>query len=177
MNRRFIVLAMLLALPTAAGAQRGGGRTQSDRRTELFDKDAQPKGPSLRARDIDDQNPLKLLIDKRKDLKLSDAQITALRDAESKLRTDNQPLLRTVDSLVHEMRPPVGSPSDEDRNRIRNARMSVVSVLGSVWANDDMAAKEAVAALDADQQTKANALLEKQKDDRQKLVQDKLRDR
>ncbi|HSQ32977.1 MAG TPA: hypothetical protein VLN49_24145 [Gemmatimonadaceae bacterium] len=177
MIRRYIAIAVLLALPTTAWAQRGGGRTQSDRRTELFDKDAQPKGPSLRARDIDDQNPLKLLIEKRKDLKLSDAQAAALKDAESKLHDQNAPLFKAVDSLVHEMRPPLGSPSDEDRRRIGNARMSVVSVLGSVWANDDAAAKEAVAALDAGQQTNANALLEKQKDERQKMVQDKLRDR
>lgn len=177
MSRRYIALAILLALPTAAWAQRGGGRTQSDRRTELFDKDAQPKAPSLRARDIDDQSPLKLLVDKRKDLGLTDAQVAALKDAQSKLHDQNAPLFKTVDSLVHEMRPPLGSPTDEDRSRIRNARMSVVSVLGSVWTNDDTAAKEALAALDAEQQTKATALLEKQRDERQKMVQDKLRDR
>lgn len=177
MSRRVIVFAVLLALPTAAWAQRGGGRTQSDRRTELFDKDAQPKGPSLRVRDVEDQNPLKLLIDKRKDLNLSEAQVAAFKDADSKLRDVNAPLFRTVDSLVHEMRPPLASPSDEDRSRIGNARMSLMGTLGSVWANDDSAAKEAVATLAAEQQTKANALLEKQKDDRQKMVQDKLRDR
>jgi hypothetical protein len=176
-ERRLIILAMLLALPTAAWAQRGGGRTQSDRRTELFDKDAQPKGPSLRARDVDDQNPLKLLIDKRKDLGLNDTQVAGLKDAESRLREQNAALFKTLDSLVHEMRPPLGSPSDEDRSRIRSARTSVAGVLGSVWANDDAAAKEAVAALDAEQQTKANALLEQRKEERQKLVQDKLRDR
>ena len=177
MSRRLIVVAILLALPTAAWAQRGGGRTQSDRRTELFDKDAQPKGPSLRARDVEDQNPLKLLIDRRKDLNLSEAQVAAIEDADSKLKDQNTPLFRTVDSLVHEMRPPLGSPSDEDRRRIGNARMSLMGTLGSIWTNDDAAAKDAVATLDAEQQTKANALLERQRDDRQKMVQDKLRDR
>lgn len=177
MSRRFIVFAILLALPTAAWAQRGGGRTQSDRRTELFDKDAQPKGPSLRARDVEDQNPLRLLIDKRKDLSLSEAQVAALKDADSKLKDQNTPLYKMVDSLVHEMRPPLGSPSDEDRSRTRNAGMSLMGALGSVWTNDDAAAKEVVATLAPEQQTKANALLEKQKADRQKMVQDKLRDR
>ena len=177
MSRRTIVLAILLALPTAAWAQRGGGRTQADRRTELFDKDAQPKGPSLRARDVEDQNPLKLLIDKRKDLALSEAQVAALEDADSKLKDQNTPLFRTVDSLVHEMRPPIGTPSEEDRSRIRNARMSLMGALGSVWTNNDAAAKEVVGRLDAEQQPKANALLEKQRDNRQKMVQDKLRDR
>ena len=177
MSRRIIVFVIVLALPTAAWAQRGGGRTQADRRTELFDKDAQPKGPSLRVRDVEDQNPLKLLIDKRKDLNLAEAQVAALREADSKLKDQNTPLFAVVDSLVHEMRPPLGSGSDEDRGRIRNARMSLMGALGSLWTNNDAAAKEAVAVLTAEQQPKANALLEKQRDERQKMVQDKLRDR
>jgi len=81
---RRIAVAVLL-LPTLALAQRGG-RTQADRKTPLFDKEEMPKGPTLRVRDIEDQSPLKLLIDKRKDLKLSDAQVTQLKESETKVK-------------------------------------------------------------------------------------------
>ena len=77
MRSRLLIIASLFVLPTLATAQRGGSRTQSDRHTDLFDKSSLPKAPLLRTRDIEAQSPLKLLIDKRKDLKLSEAQMAA----------------------------------------------------------------------------------------------------
>ena len=64
MIRRIAVIGFLF-VPAVALAQRGGGRTQADRKTDLFEKQELPKGPTLRVRDIEDQSPLKLLIDKR----------------------------------------------------------------------------------------------------------------
>ena len=102
MIRRLAVIALLL-VPAISLAQRGG-RTQADRKTPLFDKEEGPKGPTLRVRDIEDQSPLKLLIDKRKDLKLSDAQLSQLKDSETKLKDVNAPLYKAVDSLIRDMR-------------------------------------------------------------------------
>ncbi|HMA25019.1 MAG TPA: hypothetical protein VKP00_13515 [Gemmatimonadaceae bacterium] len=102
MNRRYLIAAALFFLPSVATAQRT--RTQSDRRTELFVKDSSRQSQVLRGRDVEDQSPPKLLIDKRKDLKLTDAQLSQLKDSEGKLKERNAPLLKAIDSLVHEMR-------------------------------------------------------------------------
>src|SRR5207342_1478591 len=116
MIRRLAVVALLL-VPGISLAQRGG-RTQADRKTELFPKEEAPKGPTLRVRDIEDQSPLKLLIDKRKDLKLSDAQLSELKDAETKLKDVNAPLFKAVDSLIRDMRSGSASPNDQAKAKL-----------------------------------------------------------
>jgi hypothetical protein len=160
----------LIALPTFAAAQRA--RTQSDKRTELFDKPDFPKGPSLRVRDIEDMSPLKLLIDKRKDLKLTDAQIVSFKDAEGTLKEQNAPLYKSVDSLLRDMRGSGMAPAD--RAKIMNARNGMFGVIDEIKVNYDAAAKEAVATLDAEQQTKANELIAKQREDGDKNVRQRL---
>jgi hypothetical protein len=140
----------------------------------LFDRDSSRQTQTLRVRDVEDQSPIKLLIDKRKDLKLTDAQLSQLKDTESKLKDKNAPLLKAVDSLVRDMRSAASSQSDEARSRARNARMGLMTTLGDVRANYDASAKDAVAALDPDQQSKAAELLEKQKQEMERFFQERL---
>jgi hypothetical protein len=173
-NTRLLVLVMLLAVPTLAAAQRGG-RSQADKRTELFDKDSSSRqAPQLRVRDVEDQSPIKLLIDKRKDLKLTDAQVSQLKDSEGKLKEKNAPLLKAVDSLVRDLRSGMSSQSDEARSRARNARMGLMTTLSDVRANWDASAKDALATFDADQQGKATELLDKQKQETEKMLQERI---
>jgi hypothetical protein len=156
-----------------AAAQRS--RTASDRRTELFDKDSSSRqAPMLRVRDVEDQSPIKLLIDKRKDLKLTDGQLSQLKDSDGKLKEKNAPLLKAIDSLVREQRSGMGSPSDEGRARARAARMGLLTTLGDIRANYDASAKDALATFDADQQSKATELLDKQKQETDKLLQERV---
>jgi hypothetical protein len=173
---RRILLASLVLIPSVAVAQRGG-RTQADKKTDLFDKKddaATPKGPTLRVRDVEDQSPLKLLIDKRKDLKLSDAQVSQLKSAEDKLKEKNAPLMQAVDSLVHEMRFAAASQADQARERGRNARAGLMETLQTVNANYDASAKEALATLDAEQQAKANEMIEKQRREGEKTIRERM---
>ena len=171
MIRRLFIATLVLA-PSVVIAQRSG-RTQSDKKTPLFDKQEMPKGPDIRVRDIEDQSPLHLLIDKRKDLKLTDAQLSQLKDADGKLREKSAPLYKAVDSLIHDMRI-TSDPSDQEKARARNARGGLMDVLKSVNENYDASAKEAVALLDADQQTKAKELLDKQRQDSEKFIRERL---
>jgi len=177
-NRRFLIIATLLALasaqPTIASAQRT--RTQSDRRTELFDQDSsrQNAAPAVRARDVEDQSPIKLLIDKRKDLKLTDAQLAQLKETEGKLKNKNAPLLNAIDSLARDLRSATNGSSDDARERARSARMGLMSAMGQVRVNYDESAKEALATFDADQQGKAGELLDKQRQDTDKYVQERV---
>lgn len=178
MNRRFLFIATLVALasarPTIGAAQRS--RTQSDRRTELFDKDSsrQNSAPAVRTRDVEDQSPIKLLIDKRKDLKLTDAQLSQLKDSEGKLKEKNAPLLKAVDSLALDLRRAMGGSSDDARERARAARMGLMSAMGEIRMNYDASAKEALATFDADQQSKAAELLDKQKQEADKYLQERV---
>ena len=169
---RRIAVAVLL-LPTLALAQRGG-RTQADRKTPLFDKEEMPKGPTLRVRDIEDQSPLKLLIDKRKDLKLSDAQVTQLKESETKVKDTNAPLLKAVDSLIRELRNGVASPNDQSRIKVREARSGLMDVLKELNGTYDTPVKDVLTQLDPEQQSKAKELLEKQKQDGDKMLREKL---
>ncbi len=169
--RRLLLVTLLLA-PSIALAQRGGG-SRAGARTPNNDFPALPSGPQLRTRDLEDMSPIKLLVDKHKDLKLTDAQITALKASEPALKTKNEPLFKIVDSLVGRMRPSLNS-SDEERTRIREARMGVMSTIGDIRANYDAAAKDALATLDPEQQTKANELLARQREDSQKMLAEKM---
>jgi LTXXQ motif family protein len=175
-NRQYLVIATLLTLPLSvpsiAAAQRS--RTQSDRRTELFDKDSTKQSPALRVRDVEDQSPIKLLIDKRKDLKLTDAQIAQLKDSEAKLKEKNAPLLKAVDSLVREYRSGMSSASEEARTRARSARIGLLTNLAEIRTNYDASAKEALGTFDAEQQSKANELIDKQSQETDKLIQERV---
>jgi hypothetical protein len=153
-------------------AQRGGG-SRATKRDPMFEKDNSPQGPSLRPRDLEDQSPLKLLIDKRKDLKLTDPQFDALKANEKQLKDKNAPFLKAVDSLVHELKPPLNE-TDESRMRMRDARESLNDALKSINGNYDASAKEALATFDAEQQKKAGEMLDHLKEDGAKMMREKL---
>lgn len=173
MNRRVLMLASLLVLPSALVAQRGGGtQTQANKLNDMFDKSDAPKGPSLRVRDLEDQSPLKLLLDKHKDLKLTDAQVAQLKTNEQTLKDKDAPILKSADSLIHALTP--GNPSDAERDRVRSTTSALYDVLGQLRTNYDAAGKDAVALLDADQQPKATQMLDQQKQDASKLIREKL---
>ena len=176
MNRRTLAVLALLLVPALASAQ---GRTRSQAasgrdKNLMADDDSKARRPDITPRDLEEQSPLRLLIDKRKDLKLTDDQLNKLKDIESKLKEKNSSLLRTVDSVNREMRPPRGGEvTDEYRNKIRNLRQELTSVVGDIRANYDAAAKEAVPTLDAEQQKKAAELLDKQKEEIEKKSKEK----
>lgn len=177
MIRRFALFTSLLVIPSIALSQRGGGGgSQAGRKSEMFDKNADtPKGPAIRVRDIEDLSPLKLLIDKRKDLKLTDPQLSSLKDAEGKLKDKNAPLFKAVDSLVSEMRSAANVPSDANQTKMRNGQIGLMSVIGDITTNYEAAAKDAVATLDAEQQTKANEMIAKSREEGEKTLREKLR--
>jgi hypothetical protein len=172
MTRRLLIAAALLIGPNILLAQRSG-RTQADRKTELMDKQETPKGVDLRVRDLEDQSPLHLLIDKRKDLKLTDAQLSQLKDAEGKLKEKNEPLYKSADTLIRQTRL-TSDASDQEKFKARAARSNLMEAIKTLNENYDAAAKDAVALLDPDQQTKAKEMLDKQKAESEKFVRERL---
>jgi hypothetical protein len=117
---RRLLIAALLFVPSLALAQRGGASSQAAKHTEMDPQTA--SGPTLRTRDIEDMSPIKLLIDKRKDLKLTDAQLSGLKDAEPKLKEANAPLLKQVDSLMRRADRRRAKPLDHVRREAHGRR-------------------------------------------------------
>jgi hypothetical protein len=174
MLRRLTLFAALVLLPigTAAAQRTRSGATKHD--DAKYADDDVAKGPAIRGRDLEDFSPLKLFIDKHKDLKLTDPQVDALKKADEQLKQKNQPLYKAIDSLARAMRPPM-NPSDESNARIRDARRSLEETIGTIRSNYDAASTEAVGSFDADQKTKAAELLAKQKEDTDKRIREKMK--
>lgn len=172
MIRRLLIASALLTAPSLLLAQRGG-RTQADKRTELMEKTEIPKGVDMRVRDLEDQSPLHLLIDKRKDLKLTDAQLSQLKAAEDKLKEKDAPIYKSADSLIKATRL-TSSSTDADKGRAGSARGTLMELVKTLNETYDGARKEAVALLDAEQQPKANELLDKQRAESEKFYNERL---
>ena len=80
-----------------------------------------------------------------------------------------------TDSLVRELRSVEAAPTPDDQSRIRLLRMGLANVLGEIRTNYDTAMKDALAPLEADQQPKATEMLDKQKQDAEKFINERLR--
>ena len=115
-----------------------------------------------------------MLLDKKKDLKLSDAQVSELKDTETKLKDVNAPLFKAVDSLIRDMRNGSASPSDQSRAKVREARIGLMDVLKELNGNYETPLNAVLAKLDAEQQTKAKEFLDKQRQDGDKMMREKL---
>jgi len=181
MRRTKLALLSLILVPAVAVAQRGGGAATSRQRGE---KDADwnairdpNKGAiKLSKSDLENVSPIKLLIDKKKDLKLSDDQVNKLKEMDGKLKESNDPSFKALDSLKRAAMPPLrsGEPTDEERDRMTTARRSIGAVVGTIRGNYESSAKDAMAILDENQQKTAADLLSKQKTETDDMLREKL---
>jgi hypothetical protein len=186
MSRVSLVLALLVLLPAAATAQRGGGGTGAaggatsgggfggkGGQKSGFDaeKNAGPRAPSISGKDFEKASPLADLLDKKKDLKLTDAQVTAMKEADIALRAANTARYKLVDSLRRDLRP---GTSAEDEARVVLAREAMMGVVRDIRASYDAAVKDAVAKLDEGQQKTAQDVLQKNAEDLQEMLRDKM---
>ncbi len=172
------VLTALLLIPTIAAAQRGGGggggRVRGDPKPD-FDAIAGKKGGiQLSNRDVEDMSPIKLLIDRRKDLKLSDDQLKSLKDIESKLKEKNDPSFRALDSLRRAAQPPLHDPSDDEKARMMEARRTAGAVVATIRENYDASLNDALTGLDETQRGRAKEFLDKQRSEAQDTLREKL---
>lgn len=177
MSRLRTAVALLILLPAVATAQRGGGgggRTMGGSSKADFgaiDKNAAPRGPSIAGKDLEKASPLADLLDKKKDLKLSDAQVSALKEADTKLREANAERYKLVDSLKKEMRP---GTSAEDEARMVISREAMMGVIRDIRTSYDAATKDVVSKLDEAQQKTAAEIVQKNAEDTQEMLRDKL---
>jgi hypothetical protein len=169
---------VLVLAPLTLAAQRGGGgggRTRGEQRADFGSvMNANSGGLSLSNRDIEDISPLKLLIDKRKDLKLSDDQVKAFKDLENKQKDELRVSFRALDSLRRLAAPPAREPNEEDRSRMMEARRTVMTVVNTIRQQYDASVQQALPTLDDAQRKTAGELLDKQKQEADEMLREKL---
>jgi hypothetical protein len=131
--------------------------------------------PNPSAKDVEKQDPVQLLLDKHKKLKLDKNQITALNALDVTLRSQNGPYYQRVDSLHDTFRTSSGgfqrsTGSEGGRGSMMANRQALYETLMQLRANDKAARDSAVALLKEPQKKKASDLLEKQLEEGDKML-------
>jgi hypothetical protein len=175
MSRLTVVAAAVLLVPALAFAQSRGGRGMGGSKEADWNEVTKdiPKGPTISGKDFAEASPLAMLLDKKKDLKLTEAQVGSITEAETKLQSDNAARFAIVDSLKKAMKPSI-APTAEDEARVALSREAMMGVVRDIRGSFDAASKASVGSLDADQQKKAEELLGKHAEKMQKMLREKM---
>ena len=175
------ILVTLVLIPAVAYAQRGdGGSTGSSRvRGEPTANwkavlGANSGGIKLSSKDIENISPVKLLVDKRKDLQLSDDEVNQLKDLQTRLTAQNQDSFKALDSLRRESQPPAREPNDDDRARMGSARRAFAATVQTIRDSYNASVNDALTILNEAQRKTAGELLDKQRKDVDSMLHDKL---
>ncbi len=173
MTRLPLAVIALCLLPSLADAQRTTRGEKEANWDNIASKSA-PAGPTISGKDFEKVSPFKALMDKKKDLKLTDAQLAAFKEADAKLLADNSARFSMLDSLKKEAKPKTsGDPSVEDQTRMVLARDALNGVVRDIRVSFEAAQKE-VAALDDSQKEAAMALLTKNGEKMQEMLREKM---
>ncbi len=151
MRTRSLKIALMAALPAlpllslpALAQRRSKVRGDLDGSKDR----AQMTGSTIKLsnKDIENVSPIKLLIDKRKDLKLTDDQLAKLKDREDKLKESMKPSFGALDSLRRIATPAGRNPDEGDRARMMDTRRRFTEVVTGIRVQYDGAATDAVSA-------------------------------
>lgn len=175
MNTRAVLTAALLLVPALSVAQRRGGGSggKMGGSTRATYDGPGPMPNQLSNRDLEGMSPVRTLMDKKKDLALTDDQLKQLKDLDASLKAKNDSFFRQMDSLRKEMKPSDAAPEVE-RIRVRSVRNGVLTVVTGIRANYDAAEPDALKLLTEDQQKSANDLLAKQETENEEMLKKKL---
>jgi len=171
-----VVLIGSIASISIAQRSGGGGFGGDKKGSGALDQIVResPVGLRLSNGDVEDMSPIKLLIDKRKDLKLTNEQQQQLKALGATLKETNAPHFKALDSLRNEIRPRAGADPDFENVRTQIARETVVGAVKVIRGNYEASLKDAMAVLNDEQKPKAEEMLAKQNADADKTLRDKL---
>ena len=180
--RTLLVLLLIIAGSTASAQYTGGGGGMGGhgggmgrgRSAGGMGRTSEaPPNPS--AKDVEQQDPVQLLLDKHKKLKLDKNQITALHALDATLRAQNGPYYERVDSLHNTFKAPSGgfqrsTGSDGGRAGMMENRQAFYETLLQLRTNNKTARDSALAMLKEPQRRKASDMLEKQLEESDKML-------
>ena len=172
MFSRSVAVAALLLVPSFADAQR---KTRGDKEADWnsIDKSVQA-GPKISKKDLESFSAIKVIVDKRKDLKLSDDQLTQFKDLDKKEEGTNQCLYDQVDSLRMAMRKRPGDDPDQERARTTLAQQELMTVIRQIRANYDESFQASLPLLDETQKAAATQLVQKEQADAEEDLRSKI---
>lgn len=172
MYSRPIAIAVLLLLPTIADAQ---SRVRGERRENWDEIDREvEKVPTVKQSDLEQFSAVKLIMDKRKDLKISDDQLKLIKDLGQKEEATNESLYKQVDSLRMAMRKRAGEDTLLERARTTLARQELMTVVRQIRSNYDSTFSSCLPLLDESQRKAATELVEKEREDAEEDLRKKL---
>jgi hypothetical protein len=156
MSRRLSFVVIVLLLPTLASAQRTRGGSRGGKMS--FDSAGGPRKTGIMSpKDLERENMVNFVLDKRKDLKLSDDEVKSLKEINDRAKDSVSVSLRTLDSIGGQMRRTGDlAPSNESQQL---AKLLASQKIDLVRAQYDGFLKEALAKLTDDQQKSANDLI------------------
>lgn len=114
--------------------------------------------------EIEQRDPIVLLMQKRKDLTLADSQFTKLTQIDAALMDRNRPLMAELDSIrAAGPAVPSGDTTSGERSAGGIDRRGFMGVYREIERNNDAAVQEALATFTNDQQKVASRLLDDQR--------------
>ncbi len=157
------------------GGHRGGGGGMGGGRGAGGMGRSSEAPPNPSAKDVEKQDPVQLLLDKHKKLKLDKDQITALHTLDATLRSQNGPYYQRVDSLHDTFKTPAGgftrsTGSDGGRASMMENRQAFYETLLQLRTNNKTAQDSALALLKEPQKKTASDMLEKQLEESDKML-------
>ena len=171
MFRRITLACLVLSLPGLASAQRGGKRGTSAPDWDQMAKPT-PATAGLTRKDVEEMDPVHRLIEKRKQLKLTEPQVTQLTALKGTASQRDESLLHAVDSLHDALK--ARPASDEDRLRMMAANRELAAVVLRIRARYDSAGMVALPLLDESQRSAATALLQEQQAEADAVIEKKM---
>jgi hypothetical protein len=162
--RRLFLVGALLGFPALAPAQRrpsGGGSSsyggsskpgQSKLDGVKIDKEM------FSTKDLQKENMVAFVLDKKKDLKLTDDEVKALKEINDQLKDSVKTSMKALDSIADQMRR--HDDNAPDRGDRQAARVFSDSYISGVRAQYDASLKVALAKLTDEQQKSANEMIE-----------------
>lgn len=160
---RALLVMFLCASPLVATAQRGGA---GEKKQPRLPGESGPKLKLPTRADFEDLSPASFLRDKRKKLQLADADVNALKAAESAAKERNKVVLAAYDSVRREMQKLADSPNlGDNANDAALRRMAFTNLIESIRDERTADRAEAIAAVAADKRAQADELLKEQDDD------------
>jgi hypothetical protein len=158
-RRRLSVLLLLLVIPVIASAQRTGGRRSSDGGSRGSERAGAQASATISAKDLENQNPIELILDKKKDLGLSGTEVDELEKLNDRLKDSVKQSLHTIDSIAKAMkRTGDAAPTTGQMFIGRTVTSQQVALVRTQY---EAALKDALTKLDAARQPTATALVEK----------------
>lgn len=164
---------LVLVSPVAADAQRRsmGGSKEAD--WNAITEKSGPTGPTISGKDFEKVSPYKALLDKKKDLKLTDAQTTSLTTAHTALIAANQDRFKALDSLKKALKPSGGADAGADEEtRLVIARESFQTLVRELRVSFDSVAKS-IDGLDDTQKQAAAPVLAKNAEETAEMIREK----